>query len=217
MMIGPTSFVNMSLSGKSYEVAKREVRNLWREINRLKKVIEEHPDSDEMMIYPMPGVKISTYRDYLEAAKEYFESQGWEYELTKDEIADKEFNDRLKDIQSIEISYGACLGYRDIRKITFDGNKIVFDKDLCGMFLPPDKIKGKIYVDLTKETLLEELADMHIGEWKKEYEDPCVLDGIEWHVDFKYTDGKKRIFRGCNRYPYNFYGFLDIMQIDPIE
>ena len=46
MMIGPTSFVNMSLSGKSYEAAKREVRNLWREINRLKKVIEEHPDSD---------------------------------------------------------------------------------------------------------------------------------------------------------------------------
>ena len=217
MMIGPTNYINMSLSGRSYEAAKREVRTLWREIGRLKKVIEEHPDSDEMMICPMPEVKIGTYRDYLEAAREYFESQGWKYELTKDEIADKEFNDRLKAVQSIEISYGACLGYRDIRKITFDGNKIVFDKDLCGMFLPPDKIKEKLYEGMTKETLLEDLADLHIGEWKKTYDNPNVLDGIEWHVDFKYTDGKKRGFGGCNRYPYNFYGFLDIMQIAPIE
>ena len=187
MMIAPISFVNMSLSGKSYEAAKREVRNLWREINRLKKVIEEHPDSDEMMICPMPDVQISTYRDYIEAAKEYFESQGWEYEYTKEEVADKEFNERLKDVQSIEIDYG---GY-------FDGS-------------------GSRTIKFTKDLMLEELTELHIGEWKKEYEDHCVLDGTQWSVIFKYTDGKKRKFGGSSRYPYNFYAFLDVMQIDPI-
>ncbi len=62
--------------------------------------------------------------------------------------------------------------------------------------------------------MLEELADLHIGEWKKEYEDPCVLDGTQWSVTFKYSGGKKKKFVGDNRYPYNFYSFLDIMQIE---
>ena len=215
MMIGPTNYIDMSLSGKSYEEAKKEVKRLWKEITRLKKVIEEHPDSDEMMICPMPGVKISTYRDYLEAAKEYFESQGWEYELTKDEIADKEFNDRLKDVQSIEIDYGGYFGESESRKITFNGNKINVGRDIFNQIPSAKDMNRKFFKGMTKDMLLEELADLHIGEWKKEYEDPCVLDGTQWSVIFKYADGKKRKFEGSNRYPYNFYGFLDIMQVEP--
>lgn len=217
MMIGPTSFVNMILSGKSYEAAKREVRNLWREINRLKKVIEEHPDSDEMMICPMPGVKISTYRDYLDAAKEYFELQGWEYELSKEEIADKEFNERLKDVQSIEIDYGGYFGRSETRTITFDGNKINTDRDILGSVQSLRELNRKFYKGITKDMLLELLAELHIGEWKKVYEDHCVEDGTQWTVTFRYTDGKKKKYAGSNRFPYNFYGFLDVMQIEPRE
>lgn len=217
MMIGPTNYIDMSISGKSYEEAKKEIQNLWKDIRRLKKLIEEVPDAEEMLICPSPGVQINTYKDYLEAARDYFESQGWEYVPTKEEIADKKFNDRLKDVQSIEVRYGAALSYRGLRTITFDGSKIVLDADLYNLYLPPEKKKQNPYENMTKETLLEELADLHIGEWKRFYENDCVLDGIEWSVTFKYLDKKEKTFSGGNRYPYNFYSFLDVMQIEPLD
>jgi hypothetical protein len=86
MMIAPETFVEMELSGMGREEAVREVMSLWEEIRRLKKVIEEEPDSEEMMICPMPDVRISVYRDYIEAAKEYFEVKGWEYEPVEEAL-----------------------------------------------------------------------------------------------------------------------------------
>lgn len=217
MMIGPANFINESLLGKSCETAKKEVQSLLKEIRRLKKVVEEEPDSEEMMYCPMPDVKISTYRDYLEAAKDFFKSQGWEYEPTKEEIADKEFNDRLKDVQRIEISYGGYLSGYDERTITFDDQKIITDRSTTFALPSMRELSRKFFRGMTKDSLLEELKDLHIGEWKKWYEDTCVMDGIDWSVKFIYADGKKRNFSGSNRFPYNFYKFLDLMQIDPMD
>ena len=53
----------------------------------------------------MQDVRISVYRDYIEAAKEYFRAKGWKYEPEREEIADKALNDRLQDIQSIVVEY----------------------------------------------------------------------------------------------------------------
>ena len=217
MMIGPTSFIYMSISGKSYEAAKEEVQALWKDIRRWKKLIEEVPDAEELMICPSPSVKISTYRDYLEAARDYFESQGWEYELNREEIADKEFNDRLKDVNSISIDYGGFFGGGESRTITFDKDKIIMRRNFTGTVPSREELERKYYEEMTRDELLEELANLHIGEWKKMYDNPLVLDGISWSVTFKYNDGKKKTFCGCNRYPYNFYGFLDVMQIEPLD
>lgn len=129
MMIAPETFVEMELSGMGREEAVREVMSLWEEIRRLKKVIEEEPDSEEMMICPMPDVRISVYRDYIEAAKEYFEFKGWEYEPTEEEIADKAFQDRLQDIQSIIIEYGGYRSGTGKRTISFEGEKILEEKE----------------------------------------------------------------------------------------
>lgn len=81
----------------------------------------------------------------------------------------------------------------------------------------PDELKREFYEGMVKNDLLEEISDIHIGEWKKDYDDPCVLDGIQWSIVFKYSDGKKRVFEGSNSYPPGFYAFLDIMQIDVID
>ena len=103
MMIAPSTYVETELAGKGREEAMKEVKSLWKEIRRLKKIIEEKPDSDEMMICPMPGVRISVYRDYIEAAKEYFRVKGWEYAPEKEEIADKKVNDRMQDTHCFRI------------------------------------------------------------------------------------------------------------------
>ena len=141
MMIAPATYVEMELAGKSREQAIEEVKSLWKEIRRLKKIIEEEPDSEEMMICPMPDVRVSVYRDYIEAAREYFKDKGWEYEPEREEIADKALNDRLQDIQSIVIEYGGYFGGTEKRTITFEGEKILVEKEYTLRILSPEELK----------------------------------------------------------------------------
>ena len=220
MMIGPTTYVDMELRGKSRDAAMREINALRREIRRLKKVIEEEPNSEEMMIHPSPDVQISVSRDYLEAAREYFEAQRWEYEPSQEEIKDKEFNARLTDIESIIIEYSGYLCGGEKRKIAFDGEKILVEKDYL-MRIPCEEDLKKDPADdfhgMERTELIEELADLHVGEWKKEYDDLTVLDGIQWSVVIKFSSGKDYKCCGSNRFPYNFYGFLDLMGMSEVD
>ena len=85
MMIAPATYVEMELAGKNRDQAIKEVKSLWKEIRRLKKIIEEEPDSEEMMICPMPDVRVSVYRDYIEAAREYF-NDTHNYNYTNEQV-----------------------------------------------------------------------------------------------------------------------------------
>lgn len=216
MMIAPATYVEMELAGKSREQAIEEVKSLWKEIRRLKKIIEEEPDSEEMMICPMPDVRVSVYRDYIEAAREYFKDKGWEYEPEREEIADKALNDRLQDIQSIVIEYGGYFGGTEKRTITFEGEKILVEKEYTLRILSPEELQqnpAEEFHDMEKAEFLEEFADLHLGEWEKEYEDLSVLDGTQWSVVIKFSSGKVFKSYGSNRFPYNFSGFLDLVRI----
>lgn len=215
-MIAPATYVEMELAGKSREQAIEEVKSLWKEIRRLKKIIEEEPDSEEMMICPMPDVRVSVYRDYIEAAREYFKDKGWEYEPEREEIADKALNDRLQDIQSIVIEYGGYFGGTEKRTITFEGEKILVEKEYTLRILSPEELQqnpAEEFHDMEKAEFLEEFADLHLGEWEKEYEDLNVLDGTQWSVVIKFSSGKAFKSYGSNRFPYNFSGFLDLVRI----
>ena len=220
MMIAPATYVEMELAGKNREQAIKEVKSLWKEIRRLKKIIEEEPDSDEMMICPMPDVRISVYRDYIKAAREYFKDKGWEYEPEREEIADKALNDRLPDIQSIVVEYGGYFGGTEKRMITFEGEKILVEKEYM-LRLPSmeetQQDPSDDFSEMDKSEFLEEFSDYHLGEWAKEYEDLNVLDGIQWSVVIKFTTGKAFKSEGSNRFPYNFYGFLDLMGFSEID
>lgn len=220
MMIAPATYVEMELAGKSREQAIEEVKALWKEIRRLKKIIEEEPDSEEMMICPMPGVRISVYRDYIKAASEYFKNKGWEFEPEREEIADKALNDRLQDIQSIVVEYGGYFGGTEKRMITFEGEKILVEKEYTLRLPSMEEMQqdpSDDFSEIDKSEFLEELSDYHLGEWAKEYEDLNVLDGIQWSVVIKFTTGKAFKSEGSNRFPYNFYGFLDLMGFSEID
>jgi len=42
---------------------------------------------------------------------------------------------------------------------------------------------------------------LYLHEWKKKYVDPLVLDGTQWSLDIKLTNGRKREYYGSNLYP----------------
>ena len=217
MMIGPGNFVAENIEGKTREEAVKEVKRLWREIRRLRKMLEEESQAEEMMYHPSPEVRISVYHDYIEAAKAYFKEQGWEYEPSKEEIKDREFNDRLDQVEKIEVEYGGFLCGHINLKISFDGDEVKTDRVDMIFPLDPEGLNRTYFEGVVREELLDEIRELHMGEWSQNYDDPCVLDGIQWSVEFKYADGKKRIFEGSNKYPYNFDRFLDVMEIEPID
>ncbi len=217
MMIGPGSYIIENIQGKTREEAVKEVKSLWKEIRRLRKMIEEESQSEEMMYHPSPEVRISVYHDYIEATKAYFEEQGWEYEPSKEEIKDREFNERLDRIESIEVEYGGFFGGGVGLTITFDGEDIRANRIARPYSVNPDMTDRDELEGMTRTELLAELKDLHIGEWASNYDNPYVLDGTQWSVVFKYTEGKKREFDGSNKYPYNFDRFLDVMEIESRE
>lgn len=44
-------------------------------------------------------------------------------------------------------------------------------------------------------------CEMYLHEWKKEYVDPCVLDGTQWSLDISLTNKRVRHYHGSNDYP----------------
>ena len=62
---------------------------------------------------------------------------------------------------------------------------------------------------MTKDDFLDGIADLHIGEWDKNYSPRRfgyeVLDGTQWHLYIYFSNGIRTVkIEGSNAYPYNF-------------
>lgn len=215
MMIEPYAYVAMEIKGKTREVALKKIRHLQNEIKRLTKVIEEDPFSEENMCRPSAGTVLSCYRDYIDAAKYYFKTSGWEYVPSEDEIKDKEFNDRLWHIESIEFSYYGFMCKGNKWRFMFNGE---FVKIIRVAFFESDtEVINQEYIENWKKSeIVERLQNLHMSEWKQKYEYPVFVDGIRWTIAIKYIDGTETIFEGNTKHPYNFYGFTQAMNIDEL-
>ena len=172
----------------------------------------------ELMDYILGQMESS---GFMESTRGFYvtlfrKDKGWEYEPEREEIADKALNDRLQDIQSIVIEYGGYFGGTEKRTITFEGEKILVEKEYTLRILSPEELQQNLaeeFHDIEKAEFLEEFADLHLGEWEKEYEDLNVLDGTKWSVVIKFSSGKAFKSYGSNRFLYNFSGFLDLVRI----
>ena len=71
----------------------------------------------------------------------------------------------------------------------------------------------------TKDTFIESLKELHIGEWRRRYSTErfvyVVCDGTQWELEFEYNNGHKLVrFNGDNSYPYNFDNFQMLFGIE---
>jgi len=65
------------------------------------------------------------------------------------------------------------------------------------------------------ERLKEQFAAIHTENWKPKYFDPDILDGEQWDLTVRYTDGSKLEHSGSNAYPANWNALLDFFRIEP--
>lgn len=87
MMISPEGYYEVSLKGKSKAEILKEIRSLKREINQLKRYMEEHSLEPEEM-FPTRLTRLKCNREYLVRAIQAYVGAGGIYKPTKAEQKD---------------------------------------------------------------------------------------------------------------------------------
>lgn len=211
MMISPEAYYEEYLRGRSQEEILHEIRSLKREISRLKRELEDDSLEPKVQIMPSPLTRIKCSREYLEIAKQAYEEAGGKYVPTKAEQRDQAFNEVLASMRRFVFEIGGFFGGYEKRTYTISGEKVLFDLE-HSLYLKPSNLP--IYEPYTKEEFLQGIAELHIGEWKKEYVNPLVLDGTQWSIEIEYEGDHKPIhIYGSNAYPYNFDDLKEFLEI----
>ena len=211
MMISPEGYYEVNLKGKSQQDILKEIRSLKREINQLKRYMEEHSLEPEEM-FPTRLTRLKCNREYLERAIQAYQEAGGQYIPTKAEQKDQSFNESLQHMKRFIFDYGGYFGGYEKRTYTVTGEKVLFDLE-HSLYLKPSSLP--IYEPFTKEEFIKGIAELHIGEWKKSYVDPMILDGTQWSIDIVFESGHKPVhIGGSNAFPYNFDELLEFLRVN---
>ena len=203
MMSSPENYREEFLVGKSKEEIASRIRNLKREIGRLKNVLE-HP-CYECAMRPGEYVQLKMSYLYLEEAKKAFEELGGTYVPGEAEQKIAKFNEDLDSVAKITFEHGSCMGRRKIRTIEVcdDGLKMEEAHRFC--------FDGEVKTFYSKEknALIERLQELNLGGWRKHYDTfrfgVAVMDGKSWSLEISFSNGRRAVrFLGENAYPYNF-------------
>ena len=220
MLITPEEYIAENMWGKTKEKSLKKVEELRGMIKQLRAAVEETRRSEEWKWRPFPSVRISAYYDFIEAAKVFFETQGWEFEETEEDIREKEFNDRVDRIRFIDFDlFHHGIWVDDVRRRIDFGEEYVVVVSYYPYYPDDDTEYDRFAIrSRTKSEILEELRDIRIGRWKPEYY--CVNEResfSDWALTITFSDGTEKKFKGDECFPYNFRIFTDLLEITLFE
>ena len=217
MMICPETFYEYNLKGKTVDQIMTVIRSLKQQIGKLKNTME-HPDYVSM-ICPSESTQLWCTRLYLERAKEALAEAGGTYIPSQAELKAAEFDDNIPYINKIVFSIGGYFQGNETRTISIDENNLHLW--VAHSLIPtPSNFEIEKDFPMGKQAFLDGLQDLHIGEWRKNYNlkrfGYMVCDGTQWELEIHYSNGKKSsVIYGDNAYPYNFDKLQELFGIDP--
>ena len=164
-MMNPESYYEENLRGKSQEEILRRIRSLKREISRLKRDLEDGSQEPERQKMSDPLAQIKCCCAYLEMAKKAYKEVGGVYGPSNAEKMDQTFNETLADMKRFVFGIcGFCSGYEK-RTYTVSGERVLCDME-HSLYLKPSNLP--VNELFTREEFLQGIAELHIGEWKKD-------------------------------------------------
>jgi hypothetical protein len=218
MMISPESYYEENLKGKAREQIMTAIRGLKQEIGRLKNIMEGPEYGIKEIVHPSEDTRLHCTREYLERARQAYAEAGGTYTLSKSEQKAADFDANIDAICKITFSIGGFFGgYRSYVVELTDGLKAYTKLWENGEPLSLwDEYNEEPF---TKDTFIDALKELHIGEWRRRYSTErfgyIVCDGTQWELEFEYNNGQKPVrFNGDNSYPYNFNKFQMLFGIE---
>lgn len=211
MMMSPESYY-MGLKGKTAEEILAELNGLRQEIFELKAALRSN-DFAEPDIKPSKDVRLATALDYFDMAKRAFIEAGGEYIPTEDEKRALGFSALLDKLTVIKFSVSRRFLVTKTASADFSCGK-TSAKIICETNPLYGNEKRKKVGEIERERLISELRQIHMGDWDSAYDRPGILDGEDWSVTLRFSDGSEECFHGSNAWPFSFERFCDIMGLD---
>ena len=209
MMISPETYYEMNLKGKSQEEIMKKIRSLKIKIGQLKRSIE---NADDIVCEVFPGrlTRLKCNRDYLERAIQAYEEAGGEYVRSKAEQKDHDFNEALDSMSKLVFTIGGFFCGHETRTFTVSDGQVLVDVEKTMISMDKEE-----YGPYRKEEFISGIKALHIGEWKRTYNDPLVMDGTQWELDIYYNNGRRPTkISGSNAYPYNFDDLKEFLEVE---
>lgn len=218
MMISPENYCEEYLREKDAKQILSIIRGLKNEMGHLKNIME-HPDyGTESKVCPSESVRLSCTREYLERAKQALVEVGGTYNPSRTELRTLDFISNVNHISKFTFSIGGFFGGYNTYIADLSGNELKFESKQ-GEASTPMKVFNKDGEPLTKESFLEGIRKLHMGEWKGSYSPErfghMVLDGTQWEIEIEYDNGHRKVrFDGDNSYPYNFFDLQALFGVE---
>ena len=209
MMISPETYYEMNLKGKSQEEIMKKIRSLKIQIGQLKRSIE---NTDDMVleVFPSRLTRLKCDRDYLERAIRAYEEAGGEYVRSKAEQKDHDFNEALDSMSKLVFTIGGFFCGYETRTFTVSDGQVLVDVEKTMISMDKEE-----YGPYRKEEFISGIKALHIGEWKRTYNDLLVMDGTQWELDIYYNNGRRPTkISGSNAYPYNFDDLKEFLEVE---
>ena len=177
MMISPETYYEMNLKGKSQEEIMKKIRSLKIKIGQLKRSIE---NADDIVCEVFPGrlTRLKCNRDYLERAIQVYEEAGGEYVRSKAEQKDHDFNEALDSMSQLMFTIGGFFCGQETRTFTVSDDQVFVDVEKTMISMDKEE-----YGPYRKEEFISGIKALHIGEWKRTYNDLLVMDGTQWELN----------------------------------
>jgi len=209
-MIDLMSYHLFETEGKTAEEIMYIIKRLKRSISQRKEKMESSLKGDRpplgTLMSPAPDIYISIERSYLENAIHAYNDAGGTYKYSKAETAAKEFEMNLNHIYAVRFKIGSSRKGYTTRTMALVGDQLL--KSVSHSSGLNENCKSEF---LHWEGCSFGLYDLHIGEWKRCYHNPCVLDGTQWSLEIFYNNGRAKFeCRGSNAYPYNFNRLYEV-------
>ena len=209
MMISPETYYEMNLKGKSQEEIMKKIRSLKIQIGQLKRSIE---NTDDMVleVFTSRLTRLKCDRDYLERAIRAYEEAGGEYVRSKAEQKDHDFNEALDSMSKLVFTIGGFFCGHETRTFTVSDGQVLVDVEKTMISMDKEE-----YGPYRKEEFISGIKALHIGEWKRTYNDLLVMDGTQWELDIYYNNGRRPTkISGSNAYPYNFDDLKEFLEVE---
>ena len=193
MYISVDVYEEMYLKEKDEKAVNAEIAKIREQIKYVINKAEDPSYAYENQTTVQTVSTLKIYRSYLERAVKVLSSlNGGVDVFSEEERAAIYFNSQLENVSCITL----CIDGREYSIELLSSTAVLSDD------------KG-IKKELNKDSVLKDLAELYIGNWRETYlpkDYNCVINmPTVWSVNIGFSDKSvNRIFRGEGVYPYNF-------------